>query len=46
MNLDPESIEQTLSNFSQRLESVDRKRKDLMEQTVELSRIQLKQQKV
>ncbi|KAI9354684.1 HSF-type DNA-binding-domain-containing protein [Pilaira anomala] len=46
MNFGPESIEQTLSIFSQRLEHVDRKRRDLVEQTIELNRIQLKQQKV
>ncbi|KAG2237615.1 hypothetical protein INT48_004518 [Thamnidium elegans] len=41
-----ESIEQTLSEFSDRLDRVDKKRKDLWEQTVELNRVQAKQQKV
>lgn len=41
-----DSIEHTLSEFSERLDHVDRKRKELWEQTVELSRVQAKQQKV
>ncbi|KAI9256039.1 HSF-type DNA-binding-domain-containing protein [Helicostylum pulchrum] len=41
-----ESIENTLSGFSDRLDLVDKKRRDLWGQTVELSRVQAKQQKV
>lgn len=39
-------IEDKLSTFAKRLEHVDKKRKELWEQTIQLNEIQAKQQKV
>jgi hypothetical protein len=44
--LNGESIEQTLQRFTDRLEQADKKRRELWEQTVKLSQIQARQQKV